>query len=61
MFRMLAAESYCSQEICLPKPELIWYLYWKFHYVRLKLTMNFSSDCFQKLFRNSLDIKNCNC
>lgn len=44
-----------------PSQHFIWYLYWKFHCVRLKLTMNFSLDCFQKLFKNSLDNKNCNC
>lgn len=49
------------RKYAFPSQDFIWYLYWKFHCVRLKLTMNASLDCFQKLFRNSLDIKNCNC
>lgn len=47
------------RKYAFPSQDFIWYLYWKFHCVRLKLTMNVSSDRFQKLFRNSLDIKNC--
>lgn len=49
------------RKYAFPSQHFIWYLYWKFHCVRLKPTMNFSSDCFQKLFKNSLDNKNCNC
>lgn len=48
------------RKYAFPSQHFIWYLYWKLHCVRLKLTMNFSLDCFQKLFKNSLGNKNCN-
>lgn len=52
--------SYCSQDICLPEPEFYLVSLLEIYCVRLKLTVNFSSLCFQKLFKNGLDIKNCN-